>query len=309
MQEHWASFWVHVDELRQTLVHSLIIVGIGFVAVLGFYQPILHLFNDHPLEQTDTNLLQQKVARTRVVNQTTQLQLFELPLNSWLISDQMPSSEKEGHRYYTLAPGEFLLYEKAIQSPFLIMGPIEGLTLVFKVCFWLGVAMTAPFWGWVWLQFILPGLKAQERAVLIPFLLCSIVFLSLGMALAYYVTLPLANQYLALFNSSIGQNAWTLTHYINYVLLLCLGHAIAAELGLILLLLVHFRFLSPEWLIAKRRYMIVLAFILGALLTPPDVLTQLLLAFPLIGLYEVAIWYAKWRNNKNLESIKQSRNV
>src|SRR5204863_41436 len=113
----------------------------------------------------------------------------------------------------------------------------------------------------------------------------------------YYVTLPLANQYLFLFNNSIGQNAWTLIHYVQYVLFLCLGHAIAAELGLLLLTLVHFRFLSPDWLIAKRRYMIVLAFVLGAFLTPPDVLTQLLLALPLIALYEVAIWYAKWRQH------------
>ena len=101
----------------------------------------------------------------------------------------------------------------------------------------------------------------------------------------------------------MGQNAWTLNHYVNYVLLLCLGHAVAAELALLLLILVHFRFLSPSWLIAQRRYMIVLAFICGALLTPPDILTQLLLALPLIVLYEFAILYAKWLNRSTLKKL------
>lgn len=61
-------------------------------------------------------------------------------------------------------------------------------------------------------------------------------------------------------------------------------------------ILVHFGFLTADWLIAKRRYMIVFAFVAGAILTPPDVLTQLMLAIPLIAFYEAAIWYAKWKN-------------
>jgi sec-independent protein translocase protein TatC len=179
------------------------------------------------------------------------------------------------------------------------MGPLEGFVLVLRVCFWLSLVLTAPLWGWFWLQFILPGLKNSERVILLPFLFYSLLFLSLGITLAYYVTLPVANQYLLFFNRSIGQNAWTLTHYVNYVLLLCLGHAIAAELTLLLFMLVHWRVLSPHWLMKKRRYMIVLAFILGALLTPPDVVTQLFLALPLIGAYEAAIWYAKWLHRAN----------
>ena len=124
-----------------------------------------------------------------------------------------------------------------------------------------------------------------------------------GCAIAYCFTLPLANEYLTFFNSSIGQNAWTLNHYVNYVLFLSFGHAIAAELALLLFVLVHYRFLSPEWLISKRRYMIVVAFILGALLTPPDVLTQILLAVPLMGIYEIAILYAKWRKPTIIVSV------
>jgi sec-independent protein translocase protein TatC len=297
MKEEWVSFWEHVEDLRHTILRSLIVVGVGFLTILGFYEPILQFLTAFPFEQAKSGILQQKVQRTSIKNVTTSEQLFELPPHTWLLTDPPSSSQKDGHRYYHIAPGGFLLYEQTIEAPLLIMGPIEGLVLVFKVCFWLSVALTAPLWGWIWLQFILPGLKANERSILLPFLLFSLISISMGLTLAYFVTLPLANQYLTLFNLPIGQNAWTLTHYVNYVLLLCLGHAVAAELSLLLFLLVHFRYLSPDWLVEKRRYMIVAAFILGALLTPPDVLTQLLLAFPLMGLYELAIWYAKWRKN------------
>jgi sec-independent protein translocase protein TatC len=294
MQEHWASFWEHIEDLRHTLLRSFIVVGVGFVFLLMFYQPILHFLAAYPVEQTEEGLTKYKVQRIQIVNQTTSRQSFSLPPRAWPVS-LLPLLEEKEERIYQLSPGERFVYEEAIESPLLIMGPIEGLVLVLKACFWLSLALTAPIWGWIWLQFILPGLKEQERAMLIPFLLLSLICLGLGIALAYSVTLPIANQYLLLFNSSIGQNAWTLMHYVDYVLLLCLGHAIAAELALLLFILVHFRVLSATWLIAKRRYMIVLAFVLGALLTPPDVLTQLLLAIPLIGLYQVAIYYAKWR--------------
>lgn len=292
MEELCNSLWGHIDDLRQTIIRTVLIVVIGFVALLTFYQPILQFFLSVPSEYSGTGITRQKVERLHVVNHTKHDQLFQLPVDAKLVTFDKPQSKPN---HYQMAPGEALFYDQIIQSPLLIMGPIEGLVLVFKACFWLSLALTAPIWGWVWLQFILPGIKAQERAILVPFLLLSVACMASGCALAHLISLPVANDYLTLFNSSIGQNAWTLNHYVNYVLFLCLGHAIAAELALILMVLVHFRLLSPEWMIAKRRYMIVAAFILGALLTPPDVLTQLLLAFPLMGIYEVAILYAKWR--------------
>lgn len=305
MQGLFDSFWGHIDDLRQTFLRSVIVVGIGFIAALSFYQPILQLFTSTPMEQGHSGLLKQRIERSQILNRTSREQFVEIPSNSRLISDLPGELNKHGHFHYRLAAGEALIYEQAVRSPLLIMGPIEGLILVFRACFWLSLAGTAPIWGWIWLQFILPGIQAHERAILIPFLFGSLICLFLGGAMAYFVTLPIANQYLTLFNSGIGQNAWTLTNYVNYVLFLCLGHAIAAELALLLMILVHFRILSPEWLISKRRYLIVAAFILGALLTPPDVLTQLLLALPLMGIYEIAIWYAKFRVPERDESFRE----
>lgn len=299
VHERWAGFWDHVDDLRQTLIRSLFVIGAGFLLSLGFYQPLFEFLVSRPAEQTAEGLTKELIQHQRIVNRTTEIRQYKLPPNARIISESAsptpPALPGPLSRVYRLAPGESLTYETSAVPPLLILGPIEGLSLVFKFCFWLSLALTAPAWGWIWLQFILPGLKPEERVALYPFLLGSIISLAAGAVLAYNVTLPLANDYLTAFNSTLGENAWTLSHYINYVSLICAGHAIAAELGLLLFILVHYHWLTTEWLISKRRYMIVAALVLGALLTPPDVVTQLLLAFPLVGLYELAILYSKWR--------------
>lgn len=305
MEEHWASFWEHVEDLRAALLKSLVVVALGIVFLLIFYQPILQFLTAYPAEQTEQGFTKQRVQRIQIANKTAHSQTIELPPHARLISSFPFLPEKENTHVYELSPGAILFYDEVIESPLLIMGPMEGLALVLKACFWLSLAFTAPAWMWIWLQFILPALKEQEKAILLPFLTLSLLCLGMGIALAYYLTVPIANQYLLLFNSSIGQNAWTLTHYMDYVLLLCLGHGVAAELALMLFILVHFRVLSSAYLISKRRYMIICAFILGALLTPPDVFTQLLLAIPLIGFYEVAIYYAKWRERFVFDKVNQ----
>ena len=219
--------------VRLSFERSLII-ALGLVAVLSFYQPFFQFFTSIPLEYSETGLIKQKVERLLVVNQSGNDHSFQLAcrFNACFISNAGCAQRRTS--LLRLAPGEALFYDQIVHSPLLIMGPIEGLVLVFKACLWLSIALTAPIWGWVWLQFILPGIKAQERAVLIPFLLFSLICMACGCSFAYLITLPLANEYLSLFNSSIGQNAWTLNHYVNYVLFLFLGHAIAAELALLL---------------------------------------------------------------------------
>lgn len=145
------------------------------------------------------------------------------------------------------------------------------------------------------MQFIAPALQTKERRWMVPFVVLSLIFLSLGMAFSYFITIPLANQFLSSFNSEIGVNMWTLSSYLDYTIILLLSNALAFELCVILMFLVHFRKLSAEKLISMRRYAIVSIFIASAILTPPDIFTQFMLAIPLILIYELAIIYARLR--------------
>lgn len=305
MDEKFDSFWGHLEDLRQTLLRTCIIIAVGFVVVLSFYQPIIQYLTEIPFEGSAIGLQKQQIERYQLMNRTRSDQLVEIPVDSTSSISSHSDITNETHPLYKLGPGETLIYDQPVDLPLLVMGPVEGIMLVFKACFWLSFALTSPIWGWVWLQFALPGIREKEKAILIPFLLCSIICMICGCLFAHWVTLPIANGYLYLFNTTVGQNAWTLNHYINYVLLLSLGHAVAAEIALLLLMLVHYRLLSSQWLVSKRKVMIIGAFILGAIVTPPDVLTQVMLALPLMGIYELAIYYAKWRE----QSIKNERKL
>jgi sec-independent protein translocase protein TatC len=187
-----------------------------------------------------------------------------------------------------------LSQEGSAPPQLILLSPLEGFTSTLKVCFWGGFLLSSPAWLYFLIRFIKPGLRVAERSLLVPFILSSLVFMTIGFLTAYWVTIPLANLYLETFNREIGLNLWTLSHYIDYTFFLMLANGVAFELGVVMFFLVHLGIFTPAYMIYMRRPMIVAAFILGALLTPPDVLTQLLMAGLLILLYEAVLLYSKF---------------
>ncbi len=182
-----------------------------------------------------------------------------------------------------------------IQNGLVVLGPIEGFITTLKLSFWVGMVSTSPIWIFYILEFIAPALRKNEQRWAIPFVILSMIFLTIGVFFSYFVTIPLSNQFLSSFNQEIGINLWTLSNYLDYTLILVLANALAMEMCVILFFLVHFGILSAQTLAAKRRHAIVAAFVLGALFTPPDVFTQFMLAIPLIAMYELSILYSKAR--------------
>lgn len=176
-----------------------------------------------------------------------------------------------------------------------LLSPIEGFMVGLRLSFWVGLIGTFPLWIIPIIKFILPGLHFHERQMLFPFLLGSFLCLGMGMACAYWFTLPFANRFFYTINSSMGVNLWSLSAYLDFTLLLLFGHAVVFECGLALLFLVHYGWIGWESMRDKRRMAVVGAFILGALITPPDIPSQLMVAIPLIGMYELCLLYARFR--------------
>ncbi len=177
-----------------------------------------------------------------------------------------------------------------------ILSPSEGFKVTLEACFWFSLVITSPVWFYFVFRFITPALQTSETKLILPVISLTVAFLLLGLGFAYYCTIPFANHYLYSFNKEIGQNMWGLSHYLDYTVFLLFANALAFEMGAILLLLVHYRIISLEALQRRRRPAIVAVFIVAALLTPPDVFTQGLLALPLIALYELIVLYARYRN-------------
>ncbi len=180
----------------------------------------------------------------------------------------------------------------------ILLSPTEGMTATLKLSFWIGLVGTSPLWLYTIFSFILPAIDLEKRTFFFGFFILALPLFFMGILFSFHVTLPFANRYLMEFNREIGINMWSVTQYIDYTLLLLLGNGLAFEAAALLLIPVHLGILQPETMKKGRRYFIVGAFVIGALFTPPDVFTQILLAVPLIILYEGAILYAGFRKKE-----------
>jgi sec-independent protein translocase protein TatC len=153
--------------------------------------------------------------------------------------------------------------------------------------------------GW---RFVAPGLYAKEKKAVLPFLLMTPVFFGGGAAFAYYLAMPWALHFLLSFQGDVGgidQEALPgVGNYLSFVTRFLFGFGVAFLLPILLMLLERAGLVTREQLVARRRYAIVGAFAIAAVLTPPDAISQFMLAVPLWLLYEssiIAIRLTHWR--------------
>lgn len=184
----------------------------------------------------------------------------------------------------------------AEQQPLFLLSPLEGFSLVFRIAFWGSFIGSSPFWLIALLQFVRPALHPHERASLLSLLLGSYVALGLGIWGGLQWILPWSADFFASFNQTIGQNAWSAAHYTEFALSLLFGMSCLAEIGFLFLWLLIHGFLSLEELHHYRRWWILGSFVLGALFTPPDVVSQLCMALPLLLLFEATFWLLRFRS-------------
>ncbi|MBB5706848.1 twin-arginine translocase subunit TatC [Sphingopyxis panaciterrulae] len=154
-------------------------------------------------------------------------------------------------------------------------------------------------------KFVAPGLYRKEKRALLPFLFATPVLFTIGACFAYFVTVPLALKFLLGYQGNIGgvtQEALpSVGNYLSFIMQFIMAFGIAFLLPILLMLIERSGLVTREQLVSARRYMIVAAFGIAAVATPPDVLSQFLLAVPLILLYELslfAIWFTQRRRNK-----------
>lgn len=144
----------------------------------------------------------------------------------------------------------------------------------------------------VW-AFIAPGLYKNEKRAFLPFLLATPVLFTLGAALAYYIVMPTAFRFFLSYEGNIGgvdQEALpAVGEYLSLVMRFILVFGLAFLYPVAILLMNRVGIVRREQLVKARKYMIVLAFVVGAVFTPPDPMTQLLLAVPLCLLFEITL--------------------
>lgn len=162
-----------------------------------------------------------------------------------------------------------------------------------KVAFFAAIMLAFPIIASQLWQFVAPGLYAKEKRAFLPFLIMTPVLFLTGASLAYFVAMPLALHFLLGYQGNIGgiqQEALpAVGNYLNFVTKFLFGFGVAFLLPVLLMLLERAGIVTRAQLKAGRRYAVVGAFAVAAVLTPPDVVSQLMLAIPLVLLYELAL--------------------
>lgn len=168
--------------------------------------------------------------------------------------------------------------------------PVEGFVQVVKVIFAAGILLSLPLLIYFIAQFVLPGLKPKERKILaIGGFFGALLFAS-GVALCYFISLPVAINIMFYFNDYLGTVAnWKIEKYLGFVLQLLIGFGLAFELPLLLLLAGRMGLVTVDQLRRYRRHVAVGILVIAMMLTPPDIVTQLQMAIPLYVLYECCI--------------------
>ncbi|MFH1478293.1 MAG: twin-arginine translocase subunit TatC [Candidatus Omnitrophota bacterium] len=173
------------------------------------------------------------------------------------------------------------------------ISPQEAFIANLKIAFFGGLFLSSPFFIYqIWL-FILYGMDNVLRRHIVLLGFVSFVLFLVGSFFGYFLIVPIGLRFLLSFATDHIVPMISVGKYISFVGLLTLVFGVVFELPLAILFLVKLRIVTPKFLIEKRRYAIVIIFIVSAIFTPPDVVTQCLLAIPLLVLYELSILLSK----------------
>ncbi|MDY0958338.1 MULTISPECIES: twin-arginine translocase subunit TatC [unclassified Sphingomonas] len=181
----------------------------------------------------------------------------------------------------------------------------EAFFVQVKVSFFTAVMISFPVIANQLWQFVAPGLYRKEKRALLPFLVATPVLFLMGAAMAYYVAVPMALHFALGFDGMVGgvkrEALPGVGNYLSFIMQFLFAFGLAFLLPVLLMLLERAGIVTRKQLIGARRYAIVAATAIAAVLTPPDLMSQVLLAVPLIILYELAIigiWFTERARSK-----------
>jgi sec-independent protein translocase protein TatC len=177
----------------------------------------------------------------------------------------------------------------------MIATDVTGTFLVpLKVTLMTAFLIALPFVLWQAWAFVAPGLYQHEKRLVVPVLVSSCLFFALGMSFAYFFVFPVAFGFFAGYTPAGVQMMTDIDKYLSFVMTMFIAFGLTFETPVVVVVLVRMRVVSLEKLKSVRPYVIVGAFVIGAIFTPPDVISQCLLAVPLWLLYELGLQLARF---------------
>lgn len=178
-------------------------------------------------------------------------------------------------------------------SNVIFTGVQEPFFTAMKVAFFTGFILSLPVIFWQFWLFVAPGLYENEKRLVIPFVLAATLMFLMGAAFCYYVVVPLAFGFLIAFGSALFTALPSIGEYVGFFTKILFGFGISFEMPVVIFFFAKLGLVDDKMLKDFFRYAIVIIFTIAAILTPPDILSQFLMATPLTILYGISILVAK----------------
>jgi sec-independent protein translocase protein TatC len=169
----------------------------------------------------------------------------------------------------------------------------EAFFTYLKVSFFAAIIIASPYLLYQIWKFVSPGLYSTEKKYVAPFVILSTIFVLGGTLFAYYIVFPFGFKFFLAFGTEFIRPMLSIREYLSFTFKLLLAFGIIFELPIFMFFLARIGLVDSKMLTAKRKYAILLVFVVAAFFTPPDVVTQVLMAVPLMLLYEISVWVVK----------------
>jgi len=311
------SFLEHLEDLRWVLIKIGVAAGVAMVGCLLAGNYVVRVL-EWPLTQAPARH-STKTQTVRLMFGTNQLGAVQITTNHPLAS-LVPTNP---FVRFELAPvllgtNQVLAWqaladpdrpaEKGLPIQIINLSPAGSFVVATKVAFYGGLVLAAPFIFYFLAHFIFPALKMREKKYIYRGLAFGGGLFLTGVCFCYFILLPVALTASVQYAEWLGftANQWRAEDYVGFVCKFMLGMGVGFELPVVVLTLVKIGVLNYRMLAAGRRYVIVVSAVLGAILTTPEVITQILMAFPLYMLYEICVWITWYweRQDKKREAAE-----
>jgi sec-independent protein translocase protein TatC len=300
------SFLEHLEDLRWVLIKSAAAVAVAMLLCLIAGDTVVWILK-RPLEHakvynTGTN---QVVA---VYWESNKLGVFPAPAGADLGTNRYVAVKI---RLTTIGTNQVLAWQVdpnpalaetacRVHIDLINLSPAGGFVVAFQVALYGGTVLAAPLVLYFVMSFVFPALRIKERKYVYRGMFFGGGLFLLGVVFCYYVLMPFALGASQRYSEWLGFSAfqWRAEDYISFVCKFMLGMGLGFEMPVVILTLVKIGILNYSMLSRGRRYMIVINLFLGAVLTTPEVLTQVVMFLPLQLLYEISIWITWWWERK-----------
>jgi sec-independent protein translocase protein TatC len=316
------SFLEHLEDLRWVLIKSGVAAGIAMLGCLLAGNYVIRVL-EWPLTRAPLRH-SIKTQTVRVLFGTNQLSVLQVTTNSALASlvgtnpfvrlELVPALQGTNRvlEWRALDDSDRPV-EKGLPIQIINLSPAGSFIVATKVAFYGGLVLASPFIFYFVAHFVFPALRMREKKYVYRGLAFGFGLFLIGVCFCYFVLMPVALTASVQYAEWLGftANQWRAEDYVGFVCKFLLGMGLGFELPVVVLTLVKIGVLNYRMLAAGRRYVIVISAVLGAVLTTPEIITQVLMAVPLYMLYEICVWIAWYweRQEKKREAAVAAGNA